>query len=61
VTEPHKLVATEDDKGAEIGSDKPAALEGCDLSADCPLSGSDCGALTTVVSARLETEPLLVS
>lgn len=61
MTEPHTLVATEDDKGAEIGRDKPAALQSCDLSIDCPLSGSDCGALTTVVSARLETEPLLLS
>lgn len=55
------LVATEDDKGAEMGRDKPAALQRCGLSIDCPLSGSDCGALTTVVSARLETEPLLLS
>lgn len=55
------LVATEDDKGAEIGRDKPAALQSCDLSIDCPLSGSGCGALTTVVSARLETDPLLLS
>lgn len=61
MTEPHTLVATEDDKGAETGRDKPAALQSCDLSTDCPLSGSDCGALTTVVSARLETEPLVLS
>lgn len=55
------LDAIEDDKGAEIGRDKPAALQECDLSRECPLSGSDCGALTTVVSARLDTEPLLLS
>lgn len=55
------LDATEDDKGAEMGRDKPAALQRCDLSRECPPSGSDCGALTTVVSARLDTEPLLLS
>lgn len=55
------LDATEDDKGAEIGRDKPAALQGWDLSRDCPPSGSDRGALTTVVSARLDTEALLLS
>lgn len=55
------LDAIEDDKGAQIGRDKPAALQECDLSREWPLSGNDCGALTTVVSARLDTEPLLLS